>query len=241
MNNMRNKIHWTVISLFVVILSVCLFAFIGQKTSADEAVSEPFEPLPEGRTLVTPPNESVLLGSQIGMIVRGQFDELYLDDEEISFSKRIQSKSASFAVLNVSPGRHYVYMSAKDGREEEFEFVVAVNENEHNGPRSWKRFYQHQFERVSNPCANCHLVQKAGDKVEVGHWKSVQESCAKCHVEQKRLKLEEFHKDVKSKGWDDSNWIESCTDCHYVHQGETRMLLREKQIKGSSDKLAPVR
>lgn len=229
--NTRYKIRLTVISFAAVALSACLFAFCMQKTSADEAAAEPFEPLPAGKTLVTPPNESVLLGSQIGMIVRGQFDELYLDDEEISFSKHVQSKAASFAVLNVSPGRHYVYMSANDGREEEFEFVVAVNEKEHNGPRSWKRFYQHQFEHVANPCAKCHQVRKDGDKVEVGHWKSVQESCAKCHVEQKRVKLEGFHQDLKSKGWDDSNWIESCTDCHYVHQGETRMLLREKRIE----------
>ena len=192
--NTRYKIRLTVISLAALALSACLFAFCMQKTSADEAAPEPFEPLPAGKTLVTPPNESVLLGSQIGMIVRGQFDELYLDDEEISFSKHVQSKAASFAVLNVSPGRHYVYMSANDGREEEFEFVVAVNEKEHNGPRTWKRFYQH-------------------------------------HVEQKRVKLEGFHQDLKSKGWDDANWIESCTDCHYVHQGEARTLLREKRIE----------
>ncbi len=215
----------------IAVTTVCIFAYAQQESSGETLTTEAFEPLPAGKTLVTPPNESVLLGSQIGMIVRGQFDELYLDDEEIPFSKRIQSKAASFAVLNVSPGRHYVYMSAQDGREEEFEFVVAVNEKEHNGPKSWKRFYQHQFERISNPCAKCHQVRQVGDKVEVGRWKSVKESCAKCHVEQKRVKLEGFHQDLKSKGWDDANWIESCTDCHYVHQGETRMLLREKRIE----------
>ena len=112
----------------IAVTTVCIFAYAQPESSGETLTTEAFEPLPAGKTLVTPPNESVLLGSQIGMIVRGQFDELYLDDEEIPFSKRIQSKAASFAVLNVSPGRHYVYMSAQDGREEEFEFVVAVNE-----------------------------------------------------------------------------------------------------------------
>ncbi len=210
------------ISVVLIFISGYSFCQDAASDTSDVESTADFKPLPAGKTLVTPPNESVLLGSQIGMIVRGKFDELYLDDEAIQFSKRIQTPTASFSLLKVSPGRHCVYMSSADGREEEFEFVIAINDKEHNGPQSWKRFYQHQFENISNPCGKCHQTRKVGDKVEVGYWKPVKESCATCHVEQKRLKLEGFHKDIKQ-----ADWIEKCTDCHYVHQGATRMLLRD--------------
>ena len=223
------------LGLAVALSSVALYSTYstplqGAETEAKPAEStestdpaKPFEPLPEGKTIVTPPNESVLLGSQIGVIVRGQIDEFYLDDDPYPVSKRINSPAASFSLLKVSPGRHTVYMTFKNGSEEEINFVVAQNERDHNGPKTWKRFYQHQFENISNPCQKCHLTQKTDDgKVQVGHWKSVQESCFSCHVETKRLKLEGFHKDIKDK-----DWIEKCTDCHYVHKGTVRTLLRE--------------
>lgn len=203
---------------------VCSEENVSDNSSAAEAE---FKPLPEGETLVTPPNESVLLGSQIGMIVRGKFDTLFLDKEPIKFSKRIQTSSASFAVLPVSPGRHSVSMSAQDGRALSFKFVTAINDMEHGGPKTWTRFYQHQFEKISNPCEKCHFTRKTEDKVEVGYWKPVSLSCKTCHVDQKRLKLEGFHENLKAQGWDDTNWIETCTECHYVHQGTSRKLLRE--------------
>lgn len=202
------------------------------ETAETADAAKPFEPLPEGNTIVTPPTNSVLLGSQIGVIVRGQVDEFYLDDEPYPMSKRINAPAASFALLKVSPGRHNVYMAFKDGSEEEIDFVVAMNERDHNGPKSWKRFYQHQFENVSNPCQKCHLTEKIdGGKVQVGHWKPVKESCFGCHVETKRNKLEEFHKNLIDPGW-----IEKCTDCHYVHKGDARLLLREDYNPEKSEK-----
>ena len=118
------------------------------------------------------------------------------------------------AHLRLSPGVHELQIG--DRRRE---IVVALNEEEHDGPEDWAIHRHHKIGHEKNRCADCHRTNRQDGRITVGALKS-SETCFECHDP---IDFDVTHSHPLEP-------IEHCQMCHALH-GSTRKGLLKAPVK----------
>ena len=167
--------------------------------------------------IVYPPDKAVLLSGTFDVITKTSTQALQLDGRPL--------KSEPFepplrvAHVGVSPGWHELRVGDRL-----IEFVVAMNEEEHDGPADWPIHRRHPMNADADRCSDCHETTARNGHTLVGDLRS-HEACFECH------QLAE-HEDIHDFPLEDH---ESCQMCHAVHGSNGPSLLKA-QVKKLCDK-----
>jgi predicted CXXCH cytochrome family protein len=186
------------------VLGLCGLVWLGHAAVVwpDKAVGG------DGGKVVYPPDKGVLLSGTFDVITKTSTEALQLDGRPL--------KSEPFepplrvAHVRVSPGWHELRVGDR-----RVEFVVALNEEEHDGPADWPIHRRHPMNANANRCGDCHETTARNGQTLVGDLKSY-EACFECH---KSAEFEEIHEYPLEDH-------ESCQKCHAVHGSISPSLLR---------------
>ncbi|MDO5113113.1 MAG: hypothetical protein Q4E67_01930 [Planctomycetia bacterium] len=175
--------------------------------------AEPVQ-LSNGKILVAPHADSVVLVSRLWLILRGEKEDLTLNGQPLKWNKRFEGD------VHVADLRLEIGMQRLKIGEEEVRFVLGRNEVDHSGPAEWQVYRLHNMKPGPNPCRECHVCEKVEDKIHVGDLNPPQEACFRCH---ERDDIQKQHANTRLE----ENWMESCSDCHFVHASPHKYLLRQ--------------
>gem|GEM_PF-1414773 len=155
-----------------------------------------------------PSNRHVLISGKFVIIGRTDEDVFRLNGragvmESVGSNVRI-------APMQIAPGTYRL-----DVEGHRHEFVVALNEREHDGPNGWPVVRWHPMEGSAEGCRECHHGPPDPAK---HHWRSVPipEACFGCHPV---VKLEAIHAHPMEH-------LHQCQDCHSVHSAREPYLLK---------------
>ncbi|HUT93930.1 MAG TPA: cytochrome c3 family protein [Thermoguttaceae bacterium] len=167
---------------------------------------EPAKPADDG--VLFPPDHAVLLSGTFDVICKT--DEAVLEVDGKPREWEPFEPPLRVAHLGLSPGMHELRIG--DRRRE---IVVALNEEEHDGPEDWPILRRHQMNRDPGRCGDCHQTTKQDDRVVVGELKSY-EACIECHD---AVDFEATHSHPLEP-------IEHCRMCHALHGSARKGLLK---------------
>jgi len=181
-------------------------AYAATVSSEEQAEKTPTPLAPDG--ILFPPNQAVLLSGTFDVICNG--DEAPLEVNGKTYEWEAFHAPLHVARIRLSPG---VYDLTVGDRKREI--VVALNEDEHDGPEDWVIQRHHKIDRDSGRCGNCHETKKQDDEMIVGELKSYQ-ACFECHDP---IDIDVIHAHPIEP-------IEHCEICHSLHGSPRKGLLR---------------
>ncbi|NUQ64824.1 MAG: hypothetical protein HUU20_20365 [Pirellulales bacterium] len=158
--------------------------------------------------IVSPPNHAVLLSGRFEVIAKAPDGKFVLDGEPCE-SEPFRSPVRVKRVW-LDPGVHELRVG-----DQRTEFVVALNEMEHDGPRDWEIYRFHPIEPGDDRCGACHDTEAKDGLVAVGDIPS-DDACTSCHTETKVQAVESHRVPV----------LGSCNTCHAIHGAPRRDLLK---------------
>ena len=158
--------------------------------------------------IVSPPDHAVLLSGNIDVICKTDKPDFEIDSQKHEWE--FVGKPIRVARVRLFPGMHELKIG-----DEKIEVVVALNEDEHDGPAEWKIQRSHKMDKGAARCKACHEVEKKDGQVSVGKLKS-HEACLKCHEADD---LKEEHPGIAKP-------LENCQTCHILHGSPYKSLLK---------------
>ena len=171
---------------------------------------EPAAPANDG--VLFPPDHAVLLSGSFDVIWKGEGAALEIDGKKLEWEAF--QPPLHVAHVRLSPGLHELRIG-----ERRRQLVVALNEEEHDGPEDWPHLRQHQMNANPNRCADCHANTKQLDRTVVGELRSP-DACLECHEPV----------DFEAAHWHPLEPIEHCETCHALH-GSSRDGLLKAPVK----------
>ena len=163
--------------------------------------------------IISPPDHAVLLSGHIDVICKTDKPNFEIDSQKHEWEFR--GNPVRVARVRLFPGMHELKIGDK-----KIEVVVALNEDEHDGPADWKIQRSHKMENDPARCQACHEVDKKCGHVSVGKFKSHQ-ACLKCH---ETADLKEEHPGIAKA-------LEDCQTCHTIHGSPHKPLLKAPKGK----------
>jgi predicted CXXCH cytochrome family protein len=163
--------------------------------------------------VVSPPNQAVLLSGSIDVICETDQAEFEIDakpHEWEAFEGPVRA-----ARVRLMPGLHELRIG-----QQLVEVVVALNEDEHDGPSDWKIYRTHEMDSDPTRCEDCHEAEEHDGRIEVGELKSF-EACLECHTP---IEFEEVHAHILEP-------LEACQMCHVLHGSPIKKLLKAPMRK----------
>lgn len=170
------------------------------------SVERPASP-PEMQVLF-PADRSTLMTGTFNLIVRGGQGELRVDGQPQPWEPF--DPPLRVAKIGLAPGLHEIRVG-----ERKLAFSVALNEEEHEGPKDWPVFRAHAIP-ADRRCDTCHETRRNEGRVAVGALKPTATSCFACH-------LRDGFREVHSVS---SDAVAKCGDCHALHGSTRKALLR---------------
>ena len=167
---------------------------------------EPAKPADDG--VLFPPDRAVLLSGSFDVICKADDTALEVDGKAQPWEPF--EPPVHVAHLRLSPGVHELRIG--DRRRE---IVVALNEDEHDGPDDWPLLRHHEMNRNQDRCGDCHETTEQEGRVVVGELKSY-EACFECH---EPVEFEATHAHPLEP-------IEHCQMCHALHGSARKGLLK---------------
>lgn len=158
--------------------------------------------------IIAPRDQAVLMSGRIDIIAQLPEGKLEVDGEPCP-SEPFQSP-LQVARIWLDPGRHEIRAAGR-----RTEFVVALNEMEHDGPSDWKIVRSHPIEPGEDRCGDCHETESRNGLLEVIGIPS-DETCLDCHT---AGKVESIHPHAVEL-------LQSCQSCHTMHGALHRRLLK---------------
>ena len=175
------------------------------------------EPEPVQDDVLFPPDQAVLLSGSFDVIWKGEGGALEVDGRPREWEPF--QPPLHVAHLRLSPGMHELRIG--DRRRQ---LVVALNEEEHDGPDDWPQLRQHQMNTNENRCGDCHETSKQLDRTAVGELRSPH-ACLECH---EPVDFEITHSHPLKP-------IEHCETCHALHGSPHKGLLKAPAKKLCAD------
>ena len=172
--------------------------------------------------IIFPPDHAVLLSGNVDLICKTNKPNFEIDSRKHEWD--FCGNPVHVARVRLFPGVHELKIGDK-----KVEVVVALNEDEHDGPADWKIQWIHKTDNDPARCHACHEVDKKEGRVSVGKVKS-QKACQKCH---EPADLQEDHPGITKP-------LENCLTCHAMHGSPHKSLLKAPKGKllakhGNSD------
>jgi predicted CXXCH cytochrome family protein len=172
---------------------------------------------PVGDSLLFPPERAVLLSGSFDVIWKGEESRLEVDGRPRDWEPF--QPPIHVAHLRLSPGLHTLTIG-----DQRRELVVALNEEEHDGPEDWPLLHRHQMNAKPNRCGDCHETSKNSDRTVVGELRSP-EACLECH---QPVDFGDTHSHPLEP-------IEHCEMCHSLHGSSRKGLLKAPVKKLCTD------
>ena len=163
--------------------------------------------------VISPPDHAVLLSGSIDLICKTDKPDFEIDSQKHEWE--FFGKPIRVARVRLFPGIHELKIGDK-----KIEVVVALNEDEHDGPSNWKIQRSHKMDSDPSRCQACHEVSKKGGQVSVGELKG-HEACLKCHTP---IDFEVAHSHILEP-------LEACQMCHALHGSPHKSLLKAPMRK----------
>ena len=163
--------------------------------------------------IIFPPDHAVLLSGSIDVICTTDKRDFEIDSQKHEWE--LCGNRVRAARVRLFPGIHELKIGDK-----KIEVVVALNEDEHDGPADWKIQRSHKMDNDPTRCKACHEVDKKGGRVGVGKLRS-HEACLKCH---KAGDLKEEHPGIAKP-------LENCRTCHALHGSPHKSLLKAPKLE----------
>jgi predicted CXXCH cytochrome family protein len=155
-----------------------------------------------------PPDRAVLLSGGFDVICRIDETSLEVDGKPLEWEPF--APPLHVAYVRLSPGMHELRIGQRQR-----EIVVALNEEEHDGPEDWPILRRHEMNRFQDRCGDCHETAKQDGRVVVGELKSY-EACFECH---EPVEFDVTHAHPLEP-------IEHCQMCHALHGSARKGLLK---------------
>jgi predicted CXXCH cytochrome family protein len=163
--------------------------------------------------IISPPDHAVLLSGNIDVICKTDKPNFEIDSQKHEWE--FCGDPIRVARVRLFPGMHELKIGDK-----KIEIVVALNEDEHDGPADWKIQRSHKMDNDPSRCQACHEVDKKGGHLSVGKLKS-HEACAKCH---EAPNLKKDHPGITRP-------LENCQTCHALHGSPHKSLLKAPKLE----------
>ena len=163
--------------------------------------------------IISPHDHAVLLSGSIDVICKTDKPDFEIDSRKHEWE--FCGNPVRVARVRLFPGMHELRIGDK-----RIEVVVALNEDEHDGPADWKIQRTHKMENEPARCKACHEVDKKGGRVSVGKLKS-NGACLKCH---EAGDLKEDHPGITKP-------LEDCQTCHVLHGSPHKSLLKAPKLE----------
>lgn len=161
-----------------------------------------------GDRVLFPPDRAVLLSGSFDVICRTDEPALEVDGKPREWEPF--EPPVRVARIGLSPGMHELRVGDR-----RWEIVVALNEEEHDGPPDWPILRSHEMNRDPGRCGECHQTAKQDDRIVVGELKP-HGACFECH---KSVEFEAIHSHPLEP-------IEHCGMCHALHGSPRKALLK---------------
>lgn len=174
-----------------------------EESGASEASSRPVDD-----DVVFPPDQAVLLSGSFDVISKGDPASLEIDGKPWEWEPF--APPLRVAHVRLWPGVHELRIGDRCR-----EIVVALNEEEHDGPPDWPIQQFHEINRGEGRCGDCHETSKQGGQVAVGPLKSC-EACFACH---EPVDFQAVHAHPLEP-------IRNCEACHALHASTREGLLK---------------
>ena len=158
--------------------------------------------------IISPSDHAVLLSGNIEVICKTDMPCFEIDSQKHEWE--FCGNPVHAARIRLFPGIHELNIGGK-----KIEVVVALNEDEHDGPASWKIQRSHKMDNEPARCQGCHEVDKKPGLVSVGKVKP-NKACLKCH---EARDLKEEHPGIAKP-------LEDCQACHALHGSPHKSLLK---------------
>ena len=163
-----------------------------------------------------PPDHAVLLSGSFDVICKADQDVLEVDGRPRAWESF--EPPVRVAHVRLPPGVHELRIGDRQR-----ELVVALNEDEHDGPQSWTIYRRHPMNAKEERCGDCHETGEQDEQIRVGELKSYK-ACLECHGEV------EFEATLSHP----LEPLEPCQMCHALH-GSTRKALLKAPAKKLCD------
>jgi len=172
---------------------------------------------PKDDGVLFPPDRAVLLSGSFDVICRTDQKSLEVDGQPREWEPF--DPPLHVAHLRLSPGMHEIRIG-----DQRREVVVALNEDEHDGPADWAIHRRHTMNHEEGRCADCHQTGKQNGRITVGELKSY-EACFQCH---QPVDFDVIHSHPLEP-------IEHCETCHALHGSPRKALLKAPAKKLCAD------
>ena len=159
-------------------------------------------------SVLFPPDHAVLLSGSFDVISKGEGSTLEVDGKPRAWEPF--QPPLHVAHVRLSPGMHELRIG-----DQSRELVVALNEEEHDGPADWPLLRRHEMNTHPNRCGDCHQTGQQSERIVVGELRSP-EACLECH---KPLDFEAIHAHTLEP-------IRHCETCHAAHGSPLDELLK---------------
>ena len=178
--------------------------------------------IPEERAAVDdgvlfPPDHAVLLSGSFDVICKADQDVLEVDGKPRAWESF--EPPVRVAHLRLPPGVHELRIGDRQR-----ELVVALNEEEHDGPQNWAIYHRHPMNANEERCGDCHQTSEQDERITVGELKSYK-ACFKCHDS---IEFDVTHAHPLEP-------LEPCQMCHALHGSTHKALLKAPAKKLCAD------
>lgn len=163
--------------------------------------------------VVSPPNRAVLLSGNIDVICRT--DEADFQIDAVRYQWEPFAGPVRAARVRLMPGVHELRVGGHL-----IQLVVALNEDEHDGPSDWKIYRSHEMDADPTRCEDCHETEERDGRIRVGELKSYK-ACLECHTP---IDFEVAHSHILEP-------LEACQMCHVLHGSPIKKLLKAPMRK----------
>ena len=195
--------------LAAVLLLCAILGYAGIVTSEEQAEVK----------VVFPPERAVLLSGNFDVVCEADEAELLVDGKPQAWEPFEPPLRVSR--VGLIPGMHEIQIGKR-----RIEICVALNEEEHDGPRDWQIREFHQGDgKGKNRCAACHVTTAKSQHTVVGELKP-DTACLKCH---ESVDLAVTHAELPEP-------LELCGKCHVLHGSNRPALLRAPAKKLSAER-----
>ncbi|MGO8745776.1 MAG: hypothetical protein ACLQNE_07280 [Thermoguttaceae bacterium] len=157
--------------------------------------------------VIFPPNHAVILAGTFNVIAKGMPGELTVDGQPQKWDPF--APPLSVARVGFTPGVHQIRIGSR-----KIDFSVALNEEEHDGPREWEIHRHHSIPAFVR-CSVCHQTSIQAGLAIVGPPRTPR-ACFDCHPKADTLAT---HADLLKP-------LDRCQSCHSLHDSTYKDLLK---------------
>jgi predicted CXXCH cytochrome family protein len=166
----------------------------------DEKTEEP--------KLLFPPDQAVLSSGNFDVICKATDLPLEVDGQKTAWESF--TPPVRVAHVGLEAGLHTIAIGPR-----RVQFSVALNGDEHEGPKEWPHYRRHPLGSDEDRCVMCHETRRQGGQIVLGALKSYR-ACLDCH-EQSEFDVAHSHP---------LQPLEPCQMCHALHGSKEKALLR---------------